>query len=556
MKVLIEGESYQLKTLQHLFHGDRYYSPQGTFGVIQGVGYYHSYITNEVVYMLPKVFMQDVDKTIFGYTPLKLLELSESLSGIDIANYKWVQQISILFYNSLIEFKKRKTVGVRLSKSKSFELSSNLGDNEYSYLDIVLSFVNFYKKNSDFLLYTSRNIRSKSVEKIKWERTIRKNLPTYMQAGTPIYAEYFSKKKYIDVEDTLLIYYFSILEYFNANHQLGIKIGVPYKLIQGQAFERLKRTGSTRLRKIKSRYFSDRLKRIYRLCEIFFGSQDKAKVRHNQYDYLFISGYNTVFEDMIDKLFSDKYMSNESGTISIADLKANPDGKIIDHLYTDRSLIDTSNIFFIGDSKYYKVDREAGKLSEYKQYTYAKNIIQFNIDLMNSSRSISGMRYRDALTEGYSITPNFFIYGYIEQVDNFSDPCLICVGEPATSWQYEGRLFDRDTLFVHKYRINYLFVLKAYTAITPRKISSFRTSARGAFRGDIIEYFNDVSRCMYAFYKSKKVPAKLPSYIRDHFRLLLGKAYLNENGELLIAVHREDDSLDSLLNDFVPYQLV
>ena len=55
----------------------------------------------------------------------------------------------------------------------------------------------------------------------------------------------------------------------------------------------------------------------------------------------------------------------------------NKDGKIIDHIYEDKSLIDRSNIFFIGDSKYYKSDNTAVQNSKYKQITYAKNIIQY-----------------------------------------------------------------------------------------------------------------------------------------------------------------------------------
>ena len=106
--------------------------------------------------------------------------------------------------------------------------------------------------------------------------------------------------------------------------------------------------------------------------------------------------------------------SNEAMFFLIKDLKKNDDGKIIDHIYDYQSLIDTSNIFYIGDSKYYKSNSEVGNLSKYKQFTYAKNVIQFNIDLLNKDKKETykpKIRYRDQLTEGYNITPNFFIYG-------------------------------------------------------------------------------------------------------------------------------------------------
>ena len=55
------------------------------------------------------------------------------------------------------------------------------------------------------------------------------------------------------------------------------------------------------------------------------------------------------------------------------------------------------------------------------------NIIQYNIDLLNETGSYytENLRYRDKLTEGYNITPNFFIYGYINDYKNFDDSELI-----------------------------------------------------------------------------------------------------------------------------------
>ncbi|PAM96116.1 hypothetical protein B4N84_03990, partial [Flavobacterium sp. IR1] len=107
--------------------------------------------------------------------------------------------------------------------------------------------------------------------------------------------------------------------------------------------------------------------------------------------------------------------------VSINKLKFHEDGKIVDHVYDYQSLIDTSDIFYIGDSKYYKSDNHAGKVSKNKQFTYAKNIIQYNIDLLNEGRYFKeSIRYRDELTEGYNVTPNFFIYGFVDESLDFS----------------------------------------------------------------------------------------------------------------------------------------
>ena len=109
---------------------------------------------------------------------------------------------------------------------------------------------------------------------------------------------------------------------------------------------------------------------MYVLCEMYFSQFDKSSIKRKREDFLAISNYNLVFEDMVDKLFSDELNTLEVDGITIDKLKNNDDGKIIDHIYDYKSLIDTSNIFYIGDSKYYKSDSSAGKVSKYKQFTY------------------------------------------------------------------------------------------------------------------------------------------------------------------------------------------
>lgn len=114
---------------------------------------------------------------------------------------------------------------------------------------------------------------------------------------------------------------------------------------------------------------------------------------------------------MVDSLISDEIF---------ADLKENEDGKEIDHIYKDRSLVDDSQIYYIGDSKYYFYGSDLEDKSIYKQFTYAKNIIQLNINIFNTPTCardkkeceiVDNVRYRDPLTEGYNPTPNFLSVG-------------------------------------------------------------------------------------------------------------------------------------------------
>ena len=67
-------------------------------------------------------------------------------------------------------------------------------------------------------------------------------------------------------------------------------------------------------------------------------------------------------------------------------------------------MISSDNIYYIGDSKYYKIGGAVHGYSEYKQYTYARNVIHYNINLLlrdNKSLLANRLLYRDSLTEGY-----------------------------------------------------------------------------------------------------------------------------------------------------------
>lgn len=557
MKILIEGAYYPITTLQKIFDDPKFYTQIGLEGKIMSVGYYHSFEKNELVYMLPKVFMTDDINSVFGKTKDELLELDSIKNIKHDLQYNWIRQSSLYFYNSLLEYRKRVTDSQIVNKTERFELNTNLGDQEYSYLDLLLSFVNFYKKHKNHILYKHIEYNSKQAKNPKWDKTIRKSLPILTSNNSPIYVLIRNKKKTVNREEELLTYFFSILEKFNQDHTLNLRIDKSFKIVKGNSFKNLQTNGLSKLKKIKYRYFNDTLKRMYALCEIYFSQTDKSSVKRKREDFLSVNNYNLVFEDMIDKLFSDELNNTEVNDVSLNDLKKNDDGKIIDHIYDHKSLIDTSNIFYIGDSKYYKSNSEAGNLSKYKQFTYAKNVIQFNIDLLNKDKSKpykTGIRYRDELTEGYNITPNFFIYGYIENEENFDEHLLERKKDlPVKSYHYKERLFDRDTLFVHQYKINFLYVLKAYTNFNTVKAQGFREEVKRDFRTHFIDFFNDSNSCEFEFYKSTLTTLEeYESIVWDNFKSLNGKCYVSNEKELILAKHIDDKIEESIMEVFEP----
>lgn len=557
MKILIENEIYPIDLLQEVFDDPKFYKQNGLEGTITSVGYYHSFEKNSLVFMLPKVFMAEDKKTVFDCTKDELVNLIVNESIKHKTQYNWVRQLSVHFYNSLTEFKKRYTNTSIIHKTETFELNTNLGDKEYSFLDLLLSFVNFYKKNKQQILFKHIEFVSNQAKKPKWEKTIRKSLPILTSSKTPIYIEITNKKKIINTEEELLTYFFSILNHLNIEYNLNLKIDKSFNLITGKQFETLCINGSSKLRKIKHRYFNDTLKKMYVLCDLYFSQFDKSSIKRKKEDFLAISNYNLVFEDMVDKLFSDKLNTLEVDGITIDKLKNNDDGKIIDHIYDYKSLIDTSNIFYIGDSKYYKSDSQVGKVSKYKQFTYAKNVIQFNIDLLNKKgqNQLGNLRYRDLITEGYNISPNFFIYGYIDDINNYDSHSITKKGSPVPSYHFEDRLFDRDTLFVHQYKINFLYVLKAYTNFNESEIELFRNQVKDTFRNHFLNFFNNKQESGFEFYESLLKTEDYETFVENNFKKLNGKCFCTIDNRLLLAKHNDDIELDEILKHFKKIKL-
>ena len=201
MKFLVEEESYSKATLEELFDDPKFYTLKGDVGVINSVGYYHSFVKNELVYMLPKVFMKDREDTVFDISKDELLNIDNIESFKHKDEYLWIRQLSIYFYNSLIEFKKRNSDSKNIQYSKSFALNTNLGDKEYSYLDLVLSFVNFHKQNKNLILYKHIEHKSSQVRRTKWEKTIRKSLPIITNYNQPVHSIYRNERKSVNTEE-------------------------------------------------------------------------------------------------------------------------------------------------------------------------------------------------------------------------------------------------------------------------------------------------------------------------------------------------------------------
>ena len=520
MRFLIEQLDYEINTISHLLPA-KYFTYKNDQKVsIDYVGYYNNFETNETVIILPKIFLDETTKTIFGSIPVNdfvnenALEIlknhQKSKTDID-----FIYRFALVFYLSLREFQQRNADTDITESTSTKNIISNIETTVLSELDLIFSLLRFYQENKDLIIFKQKESEKQHFKKTDWVKTVRKQTPIF-QNNIPIYTKNNQSQPTQNNDNELLIIFFSVLKHFEL--QYGFNISLENITIQkiSQDFER---KSLRTLKSIKQQYFSDKFKKILFLLIAYFEKKTVGSGKEsNKEEFILCKNYNIVFEDMIDKLLSDKGKT-------IDKMKYQQDGKILDHIFEHHSFFEPDSIFYIGDSKYYKESTQYSKNSIYKQHTYAKNVIQYNINLFNEAKPLNNIRYRDELTEGYNITPNFFIQGFIDHqnlANSMADFQFDTTQKPKINYHFENRIFDRDTLFVYNFRINFVFVLQSYLEKNQEYLVDFSDKSKKTIREQVWEHLYQE----YDFFYLKPT-TNLKDFVTANFKILNGKIYAN-----------------------------
>ena len=333
----------------------------------------------------------------------------------------------------------------------------------------------------------------------------------------------------MNFDEELMVIYFSILNYIHKEYGFPFDTECHYELISDHQFKSLlKGMGKARLQEIKYKYFSDKALELWELCYAFFDEARQIVINTKQKEYLLVKSFEIVFEDIIDDLLGGR--NDELPK----ELQEQADGKRVDHLYRYKSLTETNNekIYYIGDSKYYKRNTSIGKEALYKQFTYARNVIQWNLDLfLDESRTTEQNEelakgtciLRDDITEGYNIIPNFFISA--KQKDLNMHPDIEWIdrdNKDFLSRQFENRLFDRDTLLVCHYDVNFLYVVALYGRKNEGMKAIWREKVKEQFRREIQSMLQE----KYDFYAmTPREGVNSEEFLKENFQQLLGKVF-------------------------------
>ena len=523
MILLIEGYKYKADDVKEVLEGLGLLENLNQEVIVNYVGYMYNPHIKDCVFILPKVLIDDNEKAFGHIDPTDLIHLDKAESLTE-EERRFIYEFAVWIYRALYVFKNSNPDNDIIYHKQMTKVGNHHRHMTNTFLEVLLALVDFNKKNQNFFMMVLRNLHSGN-NKINWTKTISSSQAFVQDEEEPIYLDPVNKKRQINFDEELLVIFFSILNYIRGRYGFPVQIQMGYELIQGEQFNRyLNGYSQIRLRQIKYKYFSDKTLYLWELCYAFFERSHQIAITSELQEYLVAKNFNIVFEAIIDELVGDKELPDG--------LKDQPDGKIVDHLYSYKSLTTTGDenkdVFYIGDSKYYKLGNEIGSESVYKQFTYARNVIQWNMNLFldgkdnNWSKRVS--KYRDEVTEGYNIVPNFFISARMDKELSYDDKIYETQKDNKFFIQrhFENRLFDRDTLLIYHYDVNFLYVVSLYAQNDDGAKQQWKDKVRALFRKEIQQKLQGDFK-FYAMTAHPNVDAT--QYIEENFKEVLGKLY-------------------------------
>lgn len=547
MKLLFEEYSYPVECLQDIVSSHFYTLDKECINAkLNYVGYFFNNNPQnpkdaDAVFILPKVFLNEKGEPfeLHGIDPKDVINLddekNELLKSTGVSSM--VSELAIWLYQAIQFYHERKSNSSILEQAAIRDVVSDRGKDTVTYLDTILQLRKFYKEHRQLLTFVSI-INNSGNNKIQWAKTISHEQPI-VRNNRPAYVNFRTKGKAINFDEELIVLFYSVLDYLKHRFHFQVNVNIQYSLLSHRHIEGMINgcKGTRYLKKIRRKYFTDEFVALWKLLYTYFDKSEQIASRRYHDETLLVRNFNPVFEDMIDYLISDDVYPEE--------LKVQDHGsKIVDHLYEERSLLYDEHIYFVGDSKYYNSQyTEMDEHSISKQYFYAKNIIQRNIDVICGFDESTGKRkakdknryfnYRDDITKGYNITPNFFISGIARrnpktkqydrseaQLENITGPNVVY------NRHFLNRLFDRDTLILQRYNINFLYVLTAYAAQQQTARDQFKKMARRDFREHIIKALES-HYTVYQVCLSKDDDIK--SFVKRHYYQLAGQIFSFDN---------------------------
>ena len=484
MTVVFEGADYPPAALLAALPADYVQEQPNGWARATVLGYLGPEAARPAAIILPKAFLNEQGLAFGEFAPVALLGLAHDAALRDAlragGQLDFVFRAAVWLHQAIGRYQQRHPRNTIVEQSGLATVTTGAGPGR-SALEIVQSLLRFHQENPALFTWV-RRLGSSQQRAVSWPRTVARQTPV-LQAGRPVYAQPLVKQPHLRYDEELLGLFASTLQELQAEYGFRLLLNPLLTPLPAAEFRQFRRNPTRRLKQIRGNYFNDQLVQLWQLLYLYHGRAEAQKTRQTRPERLLVRDFDRVFEDMVDALLSDPPSARQPRFLT-----KQRDGKLVDHLYEDEALLGapTDWIYYIADSKYYRTGASVGADSIFKQYTYARNVVQENVRRLNKDRLPAPLRYRDPLTEGYNPTPNFFISAQVPADLRDRQPHFTLTRSYQPSYHFQGRLFDRDTLLLQRYNINFLFVLAAY--VRGQRELGFRQQARTRFRAGLVAH--------------------------------------------------------------------
>ena len=166
---------------------------------VQYVGYFYNPHLHDCVFILPKVLLTE-QETLVGMelpngeqvSPEQVLT-PEGQKKLSKEYRKFIYEFSVWIYRALSVFYKANPESKAILYKRLPQAGKGSRYKAETYLDIVLSLINFNQENKDFVLFTIKNLH-RGNNKINWTRTI-SHSQAFVQGDDVIYLNPVNKKR-------------------------------------------------------------------------------------------------------------------------------------------------------------------------------------------------------------------------------------------------------------------------------------------------------------------------------------------------------------------------
>ncbi|MCD8287242.1 MAG: hypothetical protein LUC18_00135 [Porphyromonadaceae bacterium] len=167
MRILIEEYQYDVSAVKDILHGiDPLTDIEGKVS-IHYVGYYYNSLLKDCVFILPKVLLKeskrpdDGPEMVFGrYRPEDIVNLNES-DVLTLQEKDFIYKFAVWIYRAIVVYKNDKANDTSIVYHANIaQIGKGQRRLSNTYLDILLSLIQFNRENRKFFFFILKNLHS------------------------------------------------------------------------------------------------------------------------------------------------------------------------------------------------------------------------------------------------------------------------------------------------------------------------------------------------------------------------------------------------------------